>query len=400
MSAAVLCLAAALLAAGAAPDDRGEAVRLARAGAHREALALFSDQARRDPSDLEARTWVAQLLVWTGRPVEAERAFRDVLASDPRAVDALLGLGLLVQRRGHAGEALALLTRAEALDPARPDTLAALGRAHRLAGRTDAAVSYFERASRLAPADRDIRRGLELTRAQHDHRVDAAFVHETRRAGGDPAAMGSIDLDLRAGRGLRVRVHQQVQRKFDLTESRTGAGLEWRAGAATRMRAEASVAPGAVVLPRAAGGIEIERSTRYGDVAGAVRLARFETARVWVAAPGVTVPAGERVLISGRYFLALTSFDQLGESVVNHSAALSVRTRVADRLWLGGSYARGNESFETLTVERLGRFRADTVGASARAGLVGGASLHAGVEYQHADARGLWRVTTGLSRRF
>lgn len=400
MTFAALCVAAALLAAQPAPDERTEAVRLARAGSHEDALQRFRDQAARNPEDLEARTWIAYLLVWTGRPAEGERAFRQVLDDDPRAVDALLGLGLLALRQDRPEEALALLERARRLDSGRADTLAALGRAHQIAGRTSAALAWYERAANLAPADADVRRALERTRARHDHRLDTTFVHERFPAGLPAAGTGSIDVNLRASDALRVALHQQVQRKFDLTESRTGAALEWQPARGTRLRGEASVAPGAAVLPRASGGIGIERSARYGDVGGTVRYARFESASVWLAAPGVTLTAGERLLVSARYVLTVTSFDRLGASIINHSAGGSVRARAGERLWIGGGYARGNESFETLSIERIGRFRADTFGGSIRLDRASGASVHAGVECQRSGGRSVWRLMTGVTQHF
>lgn len=398
MTFAALSVAAALLA-GAAPDDRTEAVRLARAGAHEEALGRFREHARRDPADLEVRTWIAQLLAWTNRPAEAERAFRDVLAEAPRAVDAHLGLGLLLHRQGRHDEALARLTEAERLDPARADTLAALGRVHRQAGRTGLALACYRRAAGLAPADAEVRRGLELTRAQHDHRLETRFAYERLPSGTPSGGIGSIDLSLRARQGLRVALRQQVQRRFDLTESRTGAALEWQAAGATRLRAEAAAAPGAAVLPRTDAGFTIEHSLPHSEVAGALRYARFESAHVWMAAPAIVVPVGERLFVSGRYFLTVTSFDRLGTSVVHHSAGGAVRARVSERLWLGGGYARGHESFETLTAERLGRYRADTFAGTVRVDLPRSA-VHAGVECERGAGRNLWRLTTGLTRRF
>jgi YaiO family outer membrane protein len=400
MTLCTLAVAALLLAGDVAPDEHAEAVRLARAGSHGEALRRFRDQAARNPRDLEARVWVAQLLAWTGEPREAERTFREVLADEPQAVDALVGLGMLLDRQGRTGEALELLQRGERLDPARADTLAALGRAHRQSGRTALALAYYRRAARLAPGDPDIRRGLAIAHARHDHRLETTFAHESFPAGVPTARAGAFELSLRAGDGVRVALQQQVQRKFGVTESRTGAGLEWRVARHTGLRGDVSVAPGAAVLPRATAGVELERNTRYGDVTGALRLARFETADVWLAAPGVALPIGERFVLTSRYFLTVTRFDRLGDRVVNHSAAAAFRARIGERVWAGGSYARGNESFETLSIERIGRFSADTFGGSVRLETDRASSVQLIAECQRAEARNVWRLTSGIVRRF
>jgi YaiO family outer membrane protein len=404
MPAALLLLAllgtAAASDGAAVPDDAAEAVRLARAGSHQDALARFRALAARDPRDLESRIWMARVLVWTGERAEAERVFRSVLADAPSDLDAIVGLGSLMATRGHLDEAIDLLARADRLASDRAETLAALGRAHRLAGRTTEALSYYRRAASLAPADADVRSGLEATRRQHGHRAQATFAYERLSSPLPAAGAGSVDLSLRLTDRLRIDIHQQVQRRFGRTEPRAGAGVEWRYDRLTLVRAAFSGASGAEVLPGSDALVELERSGARADVAGTLRFARFSTASVWVASPGVTVPITERLAVSGRYYASVTSFRAGGNRVVNHSARVSLRHQVRHRLWVEGGYARGNESFETLSVDRIGRFRADTFMGGVRIDTASLASFNVSAEYQRSDDRDLVRLTAGVTQRF
>lgn len=400
MNGTAACLLVALLAGGSVQDDAAEAARLARAGSHREALARFRSLAARNPRDLDARVWMARLLVWTGERREAEQTFRAVLAEAPGAVDAMLGLASLLAADGRIGEALGILSRAERLHPERAETLAALGRVHRLAGRTGLALSYYERAARLAPGDADVTGGLETTRLQHRHRAHATFSFERFSSPTPAGRTGDMGLNLRLDDRLRLEIHQQVQGRFGRTEARLGAGLEWRLHRATVVRAGLSGAAGAEVFPGLDVAAEVERSGARADLAGSVRFARFSTAAVWVAAPGVTVPVNERLAVSGRYYASFTSFEAAAGTVVNHSVRLAMRARIRPRLYVDGSYARGNESFETFSIDRIGRFRADTFGAGLRLDTTSLASLTVASEYQRGRDRRLVRVTAGVTQRF
>ena len=79
ISAAIVGLA--LLATPQAQDQRAEAERLARSGAHEQALKEFQALAALNPDDIEARLWIARLhvLSWgipSGRPTCINRLSR------------------------------------------------------------------------------------------------------------------------------------------------------------------------------------------------------------------------------------------------------------------------------------------------------------------------------------
>jgi YaiO family outer membrane protein len=389
-----------LLAAGSAHEDLTEAMRLARAGAHTEALARFRAVAAANPSNLESRVWVGRVLAWTGRRVEAEQVLRRVLDQAPDSVDAMLALASVMVANGQIEEAVAILESAETLHPANAETLSALGRVHRIAGRTSLALSYGQRAAALAPGNNEVRQALEATAYQHHHRAQTTFAFEHFSTDMPASRAGGVDLNFRISDRVRLGLQQHIQRKFGRTESRVGAGLEWRLDRATLLRSELFATPGAQVLPGSDIAAEVEHSTRRADIVGSVRVARFTTATVWAVAPGVTVPLNERLSVSGRYYASFTSFDQLPDTIVNHSMRLALRARLQPRLWAEAGYARGNETFETLSIDRIGRFGADTLSTGIRIDNTSLASFNLAADYQRSDDRSLVRLTAGVTQRF
>src|SRR6476469_5270894 len=108
-------LGAALLAAPQAQDPRAEAERLARTGAHAQALKQFQALAAANPDDIDVRLWIARLHAQMGHPEHAVDVYRSILAVQPQQMDALIGLGQSLVKLGRLGEASETLNRAEAL---------------------------------------------------------------------------------------------------------------------------------------------------------------------------------------------------------------------------------------------------------------------------------------------
>ena len=77
------------------------------------------------------------------------------------------------------------------------------------------------------------------------------------------------------------------------------------------------------------------------------------------------------------------------------------RWQAASRVSLSAAYARGNESFDILSLDRLGRFRADTMAGGVRIDLRSLTSLGLGVEHQwRSGDRQLTRVTVDIVQHF
>jgi tetratricopeptide (TPR) repeat protein len=230
MSAALM--AAPQTAAGQPPaaEPRAQAEQLARSGAYRAALERFQALAAANPDDVDARIWIARLHGWMGDDRRAVDVYQSVLATSPRHVEALVGAGDALIRLGRQKEAGDLLSRAETAAPDNAAVLAAQGRLHAAAGHADLAVAYYERALALDPGAAIAREELQAIRRERAHRLEFGyfFEHFNEDIPDPQAGFGSVDV--RLNEQFRVSGTVQHERKFSQSETRGGAGVEWRSG--------------------------------------------------------------------------------------------------------------------------------------------------------------------------
>lgn len=401
----MLTVLALTIAMSLAPDQRAasatraDAERLARSGRTAEALQQFEAIVGRHPRDVEARIWYARLLRRAGRGRLAEQEFRRALEQAPGHAEALTGLATLLNARGAHDDAAALLDRAEQAAPDSADVLAARAQHLRLIGRPSDAEVYYGRARVLNPDDPDIRRGLEQIRRVNRHRVEATLYTETATAA-TRAHAADVSVDFRATDRFRVNARVQAQTRFARREARAGGGLEWRVRPDITIRGASLIGPGADVIARSDTSGEVEHVRGRLEAALGIRYMSFAAADVWIVAPGGTLWLNDRAAVSLRYYGSVTGFGDR-PAVSNHSGAVRLRVNVRPRVWLDAGYSRGFESFEQLSADRLGVFRADTVSGGALWHLPGLQSLSTSVEYQRrSDARTMVRLTAAVVHRF
>jgi YaiO family outer membrane protein len=396
---AVLLSAPAQEAAGVAAAMQ-DAIETARRGDHPRALELFRAIVERDSRNLEARLWIGRLHSWMGDPDAAEAVFAAVLSEAPASAEAMVGVASTRLARGDAAGALAMLRRAEELAPADADVLAALGRAHMRLGRQQIAVDYAARAASAAPSEEN-RLLLEDARRQHAHRLEFTGFVEEFGSRAPTASAGDVAVNARVSDRWRLYGRAQVQRKFGISDARAGGGIEWHPQAATTVTAHHLAGPGNEILPRADTLAELSVAGGRLEWAGGMRHMRFASALVWVASPGLTVWASDRLAAGARYYVAFTDFDNASRIARSHSASLRLSYRAAPRLWLTGGYASGIENFETLTFDRIGEFRADTASGGIRLDLPSLTSAYAVYDHQRAAGGAIMhRFTLSIVQRF
>lgn len=356
------------------------------------------DQAHAE--DVEGRLSRARQLRRAGRSDLAEQEYRRALAQAPDHLDALTGLANLLTARGAHEEAAALLDTAEGLAPDSADVLAARAQNLRRAGQSSGAEIYYDRAHTLRPEDRDVQQALEQLRRVNRHRVEAIFYTERTTAGGGDAHAADVNVDLRASDRLRVNARVQAQTRFAQQEARVGGGVEWRARADLTVRGSTLIGPGADLIARSDTTAEIEHVRGRFESAVGIRSMTFAGADVWIIAPAGTMWLNDRAAVALRYYRSATTFDTR-PAVVNHSGAMRLRLNVHPRVWLDTGYSRGFESFEQLSADRLGLFRADTFSGGLLYHLPALQSLSTTVEYQRrSDGRTMVRVTAAVVHRF
>ena len=242
--------------------DRSLAEQLARSGRTVEALDLFEQIVAQDPTDVEARLWIARLQLRIGRTEDAEAGFRSVLLEHPSDIDARIGLGSALTRRGAWREALAVLREAEPHAGENSDLFGALARAYRRAGDDRRALDYYRRAKALAPADPDLIDGFEATAQAYGHSIALEGFGES---GASDARSTSLAAAVRVVPRLKVEVSARTQRRAGSSDAQGGGGALFRVNRSTNLGVRAVGGPGNTSLPRSdltAAMREVRRSVR------------------------------------------------------------------------------------------------------------------------------------------
>lgn len=383
----MLILLLTTLLSAQAPDPRVEAERLARSGSYEEALAAFRSLAAVNPADLEARTWIARLHVIMGHLREGGDVYRSILFDSPDRLDALVGLGSVLVSQGRLDEARVVLTRAEKLSSDDLEVLAAQGRLNLAADRNRLSIGYYGRATLIAPEQNDLRLNFEEALRRYDHRFEAAYFNEMFSDATPNTHSGDATLNLRVTEQLRVFGRGQQERKFSRTDTRGGGGIEWRLERSwlSSLQAQALVGTGNDVLPRIETGFGLGWTGLNGAVTANSRYFRFQDAQMWAVGPAFRVNVRDDVVLSASYMRTISDFANFTDAVGNNSGDVRVGFRIRPRLWLEAGYARGIENFDRVTMDRLGRFRADTIAGTTRLDLHSLTSIAATYEYQRIE---------------
>lgn len=386
-----------------APDPRLEAERLARSGAYEEALERFRLLAAGNPTDLEARTWIARLHVSMGHFRQGEDVYRSILLDSPDRLDALVGLGSALVSQRQLDEARTVLARAEKLSPNDLEVLAAQGGLNLADEQNRLAIGYYGRASVIAPEQNDLRLNFEEARRRFDHRIEATYFNEAFSDTTPDTQSGDVTLNLRVNQQLRVFGRGQQERKFSRTDARAGGGLEWHAQrrGLNSLQVHALIGPNNDVLPQVDTGLGLGWMHQRATLTMSGRYFRFENAEMWAVGPAVRLNLPDNVMVSAAYMHTLSDLAGFDDLVGGDSGDIRAGFRIHPRLWLEAGYAHGIENFDRVTVDRLGRFRADTVGGTARLDLRSLTSIAATYEYQRVEGGPkMGRVTVRLMQSF
>jgi YaiO family outer membrane protein len=368
-----------------APDPHVEAERLARDGAYVEALDRFQELAVADPGDLEARIWIARLQVMLGRVGLGEDVYRSILIEAPDRLDALVGLGATLTTQGRFAEARRILTRAEQQAPDDLEVLAAQGRLNLMDDRYRLAAGYYGRATLIAPEQADLRLSFEEAHRRYDHRIEVAYFNEAFNTTTPDSRSGDVTINLRVNEQFRVYGRGQQERKFATTDARGGGGLDWRTGRRwlSVVQAHALAGPGNDILPRADTGFAVGWTGLKATGTIRARYFNFLNSELWAVGPALSIHAHDDLVVSASYTRTLTEFTGLADQIGHHAGDVRFDVRVHPRLWLGAGYARGIESFDRLTVDRLNGLSAHTYSGAARLDFRSFTSL--AVTYEHQD---------------
>jgi tetratricopeptide (TPR) repeat protein len=382
-------------------EPRAQAEQLARSGAYRAALQRFQALAAANPDDVDARLWIARLHSWMGHDARAVDVYESILATNPRHIDAMIGAGDALIRLGRRREAGDVLARAETAAPDNAAVLAAQGRLHAAAGHSDLALAYYQRAMTIDPSAATASDELAALVRERAHRVELGYFFEHFNVEDTPdpqAGFGTVDL--RLTEDLRVSGTVQHERKFSQSETRGGAGVEWLAGAAVRIRAGALFGGDTLVLPKTDGygGISYRRGRATWSFD--LRFAEFEFADVQIGGAGLQLALPRRTDTWVRYYRFSTDYESQSSDIV-HSWVLGVSGHPAPRWTIGAEYTRGPDHLEMLTIDRLGAFESNTYSTFVELLVRPMLSVHARYDYQDRPSEvRVHRAGLQLIRRF
>ena len=383
-SLAIAILTVALLAAPQDSARRAEGERLARAGAHAQALAQFQAIAVANPDDVDARLWIARLHGLMGNHRRALDVYRSIVSTNPQNVDALAGAGSELTGLEELDEASDFLSRAEALAADRPSVLAAQGRLHRVAGRLTLALAYYHRALALDASNAEVRDAYDAIRAERAHRVDATYLFEAFDDGDEglpDTQAGRIEVNARLNDMVRVFGVGQHERFNHHTENRGGAGIEWNAHRHVRIRAGAVFGHDTLYMSRldAFGeGTIAYRRARFGVTA---RYFDFDVSDLWVTGARIAYELTPQVeVFADVQRNRVTLQEDLAFSTTSGSVGLDAR--MTRRLRGHVAYTHGLDRLDWLTIDRLIDDDADTLTVGGRFDVTPFVSFNADYDYQ------------------
>lgn len=383
-----------------AQDARAEAERLAKSGAHAEALKRFQAIAAANPGDVSARIWIGRLHMEMGEPRRAAAVFESIISTEPQNIDALVGLGLAHTASGRTREAADALNRAEALAADRIDVLTAQGRMHAAEGRSTLALAYYARAAALEPANLEVRDATDALRALRAHRLELGYDFQHFNTLHDDTHTGTIEVNARLEDTLRVFAKGQTHRAFDDFENRGGGGVEWLAHRNVWLRAGALFGGGTLELPSLDIFGTIRHTGRRAQWGFDLRFVDFEGANLWIGGPTLAVKLNDRVTGYAEYHRGRTQIE-FGNSTTSDSVTLGVRSRIGQRGSGMVEYRHGIDRLEWLTLDRLFADDANTISVGGAFDVTPFVAVGARVDHQSRPAdESVQRLSGRLIFRF
>ena len=359
-SVAVLALSLSLVVPQS-QEARAEAERLAKSGAHAEALKRFQAIVAANPGDLEARMWIGRLHMEMGEPRRAAAVFESIIATQPQNVDALVALGQALTASGRMDEAADTLNRAEAVAKDRIDILTAQGRLHQAAGRSTLALAYYNRALALEPGNTELQRLTDQVRAARAHRLETDYDFQHFNADRDDTHTGTFELNARLSDAFRVFAKAQTHRAFEQFDNRAGGGIEWLPLHNLWIRAGALFGSDTIELPSTDVFGSIVHRGKRAHIGFDLRYLDYEDGvDFWVGGPTFAFDFTDHSTAYFEYHRGRTGSD-FEPSSTNDSVTLGFKGRLGQRGSGMIEYRHGVDRLDWLTVDRLDFPDANTI---------------------------------------
>lgn len=371
-----------------AADDSGWLAKVReQVAAHDLSAASATVSARLavQPADLEARTWEARILSWTGHLGESEALYRQVLQQAPDDSDVLIGLADVLFWEGKVDESSATLDRAERLRPASLEIEQRRARYRR-------AIYDQEPSSNSVPS--------ALEAAESDlYRYSLHFGSETDLFSYSSAAQTqAIELGVRWNSRWSSQLLATSYRRFSESAEQWGTGVAYRISADQSVAASFAASNHQQIAPVRQFAFDYDRGTRMD--AGALKGMEFvaHSAAIWFDSSSVVVLGGSAIAYLPRDWRCTFSGNAARTRFANAGASwapawsLKLSLPVLSRLRADIGVGSGAENYSNL--DQIGQISARTYAGGVHYAFSKAQEFSASAAYQQRS-HGLMEVDIG-----
>ena len=261
------------------------------------------------------------------------------------------------------------------------------------------ALEYFTRARTLAPGDPDVVQGYEALVLAYGHSITfEGFIDSDTT--GVRSSYGSLVGSVRVVPRLSLGANARFRRRTGTSDALGGGGFVWRVARATNLSFSALVGDGNTVLPTSDVFGDITHYVGAYEIGGMVRRLSFSGVNVAAFSPVFAWDPGP-TRFDVRYTYSQSTFSDSGESTGDHSVFVRETWRRWRRASVNVAYAYGIESFEDLTVDRIGSLGASTLALGARFTAPSLTMIATTWEHQwRSNSTALDRFTVGIVQFF
>jgi YaiO family outer membrane protein len=343
-----------------AQDEEQTARKLVSSQRFAEARTLYKQLLDRDPQNIDYQIWIARLSAWMKDYTASIETYDRVLKDEPRNAEGLVGKATVRMWQQRFADSAELLSQAEKIAPEDPDVQVAMARLYHYQRQERLAAKHISRALSFDPNNaeaKDLRREVTVP-----HSVELRIGYaQDRFSFTSPGNMGFLNAGY-AGEANRFSLQYEEWSRFEQRVRRAGFNFTRKSGAHWWLRAGATLGPGAVVVPRQEYTAGVSRSLpRRFAMDVDYQFLRFRAADVHLISPAISYYFAKPVWVTATAYGSSTAWrDGVQPRRANGSGLVQIYHQVAKPILIHAGYARGSESFQALSVDRLGVFGANT----------------------------------------
>lgn len=362
------------------------------------ATSIVDHRLEANPSDLEARTWRARLLAWTGSWDAAEREYEAVLAVRHDDSDVLLGLADVQIWSAKFTDALATLDRAERAHADPREIWLRRARVYIRVHHEAEAVSAYKALLQVDPGNQVAQSALKsLRERRHELRIGSDTDTFNYR---NLANSETLTLASRWNERWSTEISTVLFQRFGEDAETANAGVTYRFTANNWATVRGGIGNRQEVAPEEEFGGEYGHGSRLhlGPICGIESYALVT--HLWYSASRVLIAGTTQVLYLPHDWMwtirvtgVRTKFDEADAEWVP-SGFMRLSWPVVNRLSVNGFFALGAEDFSNI--DQVGHFSAHTYGGGAKVQITERQDVYGYVAFQQRS-QGRTQTSAGVS---